>query len=76
MLRRRSSEPRALPTSPFKRHFTPPPSTANFVVGDRVTLDRWGMGRVLEVTETDVVVDFGTAGHRRIPAGTRGFFPL
>jgi hypothetical protein len=67
---------RVLPTSPFRREYQPPPSTAGFAVGDRVTLDSWGMGRVLEVTETAVVVDFGTAGHRRIPAGTRGFSRL
>jgi len=34
------------------------------------------MGRVVEVTETAVVVDFGAAGIRRIPAGTRGFSRL
>jgi preprotein translocase subunit YajC len=50
-----------------------PPSTDGFAVGDRVTLDSWGMGRVVEVTEHDVVVDFGSAGVRRIPAGTKGF---
>lgn len=50
-----------------------PPSTAGFSVGDRVTLDSWGMGQVTEVTETYVVVDFRTAGLRRIPAGTKGF---
>ena len=53
-----------------------PPSTADFSVGDRVTLDSWGMGKVVEVTDHDVVVDFGRAGIRRIPSGTKGFSRL
>jgi hypothetical protein len=65
-----------LPTSPFVREEYVAPSTADFSVGDRVTLDSWGMGKVVEVTERDVLVDFGAAGLRRIPAGTRGFSRL
>ena len=53
-----------------------PPSTAGFAVGDRVTLDSCGMGRVMEVTPEYVVVDFGNAGLRNIPAGTKGFSAL
>jgi hypothetical protein len=64
---------RSLPTSPFTREEYVPPSTEGFAVGDRVTLDSWGMGRVREVTEHYLVVDFGSAGLRRIPAGTKGF---
>ena len=64
---------RVLATSPFTREEQIPPSTAGFAVGDRVTLDSWGMGRVTEVTEDCIVVDFRTAGLRRIPAGTKGF---
>lgn len=71
-----SARGRVLPTSPFVRREVIPPSTADFSVGDRVTLDSWGMGRVVQVTEADVVVDFGAAGHRRIPAGTKGFSRL
>jgi hypothetical protein len=52
------------------------PSTAEFTPGDRVTLDSWGMGRVVQVFEDAVVVDFGGAGIRRIPAGTKGFSRL
>lgn len=52
------------------------PTTDGFHVGDRVTLDSWGMGRVTEVTADAVTVDFGTAGLRRIPAGTKGFSRL
>ena len=64
---------RSLPTSPFTRHEHVPPSTEGFAVGDRVTLDSWGMGRIIEVTPDYLVVDFGSAGLRRIPAGTKGF---
>jgi hypothetical protein len=75
-----ASRPRAagrvLKTSPFVREAYVPPSTAGFAVGDRVTLDSWGMGRVMEVTDDFVLVDFGGAGLRQIPAGTRGFSRL
>jgi hypothetical protein len=67
---------RVLPTSPFTREEPIPPSTAGFAVGDRVTLDTCGMGRVTAVTEDYVVVDFGTAGLRHIEAGTKGFSVL
>jgi hypothetical protein len=53
-----------------------PPTTDEFTVGDLVTLDSLGMGRVVQKTEAEVVVDFGTAGVRRIPAGTKGFSRL
>jgi len=75
-----SSRPRArartLATSPFVREEVVPPSTDEFTVGDRVTLDSWGMGRVTQVTPEAVMVDFGAAGMRRIPAGTKGFSRL
>jgi len=64
---------RVLPTSPFVRTQPVPPTTDGFQVGDRVTLDSWGMGKVTEVTPEYLVVDFRTAGLRRIPAGTKGF---
>lgn len=67
---------RPLPTSPFTRPEYVPPTTEGFAVGDLVTLDSWGMGRVTELTEEYVVVDFRTAGLRRIPAGTKGFSRL
>ena len=66
-----------LPTSPFHREEHVPPTTADFSVGDRVTLDSWGMGRVVQVNDNDVVVDFGgKAGEQRIPVGTKGFSRL
>lgn len=67
---------RNLPTSPFVRKEVVPATTEGFAEGDRVTLDSVGMGRVVSVTETDVVVDFGSEGLRRIPAGTKGFSRL
>lgn len=67
---------RVLPTSPFVRKEVIPPSTAEFSVGDRVNVDSIGMGRVLQVTETDILVDFGADVQRRIPAGTRGLTRL
>lgn len=67
---------RALSTSPFVRKEYIAPSTAEFSVGDRVTLDSRGMGRVLEVTDEYVVVDFGTGGRGYVPAGTKGFSRL
>jgi hypothetical protein len=67
---------RVLPTSPFKREEVVPATTAGFEVGDRVTLDSLGMGRVTHVTLEAVTVDFGAGGVRRIAAGTKGFSRL
>lgn len=67
---------RALTTSPFVREAYVAPTTADFHVGDRVTLDSRGMGRVIEVTDEYVVVDFGTGGRGCVPAGTKGFSRL
>lgn len=65
-----------LPTSPFKREEVVAPTTAGFQVGDRVTLDSWGLGRVTHVSPEAVTVDFGAGGSRRISAGTKGFSRL
>jgi hypothetical protein len=67
---------RALATSPFVREPYVAPTTADFQVGDRVTLDSRGMGRVIEVTEEYVIVDFGSAGRGRISPGAKGFSRL
>jgi hypothetical protein len=67
---------RVLSTSPFVRKAYVAPSTADFHVGDRVTLDSRGMGRVVEVTDEYVVVDFGTGGRSLVPAGAKGFSRL
>ena len=62
----RSEGPRrSLPASPFTRATAPAPE--QFAVGDRVTHDKHGLGRVVAVEDDDasVIVDFGAA-HRRI----------
>jgi hypothetical protein len=67
---------RALSTSPFVKREPVVHSTAEFSVGDRVTLDSRGMGRVVGVTEEYVVVDFGVSGRWCVPAGAKGFSRL
>ncbi len=52
------------------------PTTDDYEVGDRVTLDSRGLGRVVEVTPEFVVVDFGSGGRRCVPAGAKGFSKL
>lgn len=69
-------QPRPLPTSPFTREPVTPPSTAEFQVGDRVTWDRGGMGRVVAVDEDSIVVDFGTGVTRTFAAGAAGLSRL
>ncbi|MFE9257629.1 hypothetical protein [Streptomyces sp. NPDC006879] len=49
---------RHLPSSPFKAPATPPPR--HFELGDRITHDEHGLGRVIGVEEgIAVLVDFG-----------------
>ncbi|GAA5006688.1 hypothetical protein GCM10025734_47030 [Kitasatospora paranensis] len=58
---------RHLPTSPFRRAAAPPPPK-RFAVGDRVTHDEHGLGRVVAVEGGDgeiaVLVDFGSRKER------------
>ncbi|MFB6894484.1 hypothetical protein ACFCX4_34885 [Kitasatospora sp. NPDC056327] len=59
---------RPLPTSPFQARPEAPPK--HFELGDRVTHDRHGLGRVIAVEETPdaaVVVDFGSHQRRINP---------
>jgi hypothetical protein len=67
---------RVLATSPFKNPEVVPASTSEYSVGDRVTHDRRGMGRVVAVDEQFVTVDFGAGQLCRVPAGARGFSRL
>jgi hypothetical protein len=54
---------RHLPTSPFKAPVTPPPK--EFAVGDQVTHDVFGLGRVIGIEDgIAVLVDFGSAQER------------
>lgn len=57
---------RHLPTSPFKKPDAP--LAKQFAVGDRVSHDRYGLGRVVGVEEgVAMLVDFGTR-RARIPS--------
>jgi hypothetical protein len=50
---------RFLPTSPFKPP-PPAPPAEQFAVGDQVTHDKYGLGRVVTVEDdTALVIDFG-----------------
>ncbi|GHJ38646.1 hypothetical protein [Streptomyces sp. TS71-3] len=54
---------RYLPTSPFKAPVPPPPK--HFAVGDRVTHDMYGLGRVISIEEgIAALVDFGSMQQR------------
>jgi hypothetical protein len=62
-----SAPRRHLPTSPFRPAAAPPPK--HFEVGDRVSHDQYGLGRVTSIEGnglTAVLVDFGTR-QERIP---------
>ncbi|MBM7797390.1 hypothetical protein JOE57_000311 [Microlunatus panaciterrae] len=57
---------RYLPDSPFNRRPVEPPKV--FEVEDRVTHDRYGLGRVSEIENSGaVIVDFGS-GRLRVKA--------
>jgi hypothetical protein len=57
---------RFIPNSPFRTDESAAP-TETFEVGDQVSHDRHGLGRVIETTgDTEVVADFGSTV-RRIP---------
>ncbi|MFE4512767.1 hypothetical protein ACFRMQ_01030 [Kitasatospora sp. NPDC056783] len=67
---------RPLPTSPFKPRMKAPPK--HFDVGDRVTHDTYGLGRVIDVEgdgDTAVLVDFGPR-QERIPHPYTAMFKL
>ena len=54
---------RHLPTSPFKAPVPPP--LKRFAVGDQVTHDAYGLGRVIGIEdEIAVLVDFGSTQRR------------
>ncbi len=67
-----------LATSPFTRTAPAAPTIKGFSVGDRVTVDKFGMGRVTRVCAEQefVCVAFSDGVIRQIPAGTRGFSRL
>ncbi|WP_329457027.1 CarD family transcriptional regulator [Streptomyces sp. NBC_01497] len=53
---------RFLPTSPFKAPVAPDPK--HFAVGDQVTHDMYGLGRVVGIEGVAALVDFGSAQMR------------
>ncbi|GAA1688664.1 hypothetical protein GCM10009733_101520 [Nonomuraea maheshkhaliensis] len=56
---------RQLPTSPFKVPDVPPPPIEQFVTGDQVSHDKYGLGRVIAVhQDVAVIVDFGSETYR------------
>jgi len=63
---------KVLPTSPFRRLDTAPPTTDGFHVGGRVTHDRFGMGKIVAVDPEFVTVDFGDGSVKQLRAGARG----
>ncbi|MDB1087942.1 hypothetical protein PJ985_10230 [Streptomyces sp. ACA25] len=61
---------RYLPNSPFKAPVTPP--IEQFAVGERVTHDEHGLGRVIGVEEgIAVLVDFGSVQRRIVSPYTK-----
>lgn len=58
---KRAAARRYLPASPFNVPATPEPPVEQFVVGDRVSHDKYGLGSVIAVEDgVAIVVDFGT----------------
>lgn len=65
-----AAQKRYLPTSPFKAPVAPPPKW--FAVGDQVTHDMYGLGRVIGVEEgIAVLVDFGSVQERILSPYTK-----
>ncbi|HEU4514090.1 MAG TPA: hypothetical protein VFR87_13370 [Nocardioidaceae bacterium] len=58
MKSRSAAKRRHLASSPFKPE--PTPEIEEFEVGDRVSHDTYGLGRVVGVEEAAVAVDFGS----------------
>lgn len=61
--------PRYSARSPFRDR--PAPDVERFVVGDRVTHDKFGLGRVITEESAAVVVDFGAQRARIASPFTR-----
>lgn len=63
VMKKPAAPKRHLATSPFKAPVIPP--LAEFAVGDRVSHDMFGLGRVIGVEDgIAVLVDFGSAQER------------
>ncbi len=69
-MRHQVARRRVLPTSPFNDQHDAPTPGATFLVHDRVSHDRYGLGSVTSIEgDTAVLVDFGS-GLYRIPLPT------
>ena len=67
---RHAAPKRHLPTSPFKAPVAPTPK--HFAVGDQVTHDMHGLGRVLGIEDgIAALVDFGSARMRILSPYTK-----
>jgi DNA helicase-2/ATP-dependent DNA helicase PcrA len=61
-----------LPTSPFNRTESSQRSLPSLEVGDRITHDRFGLGRVVQIDSAEYIcVDFGSQAIRRIPLASK-----
>ncbi|MGW7367672.1 hypothetical protein ACWGI8_30690 [Streptomyces sp. NPDC054841] len=71
----RSAPRRHLPTSPFKAPADPVPK--HFALGDRVSHDQYGLGRVIavEFAGEALLIDFGSR-EIRIVSPYRGMYKL
>ena len=68
---------RVLAGSPFAKPAADPGPPPVYEVGDRVTHDRHGMGKVIVVGFPDILrIDFGTNGIRQLPANDSGLSAL
>ncbi|GAA4856166.1 hypothetical protein [Kitasatospora terrestris] len=73
-MRKSEAVRRHLPTSPFKARIEAP--RKHFAIGDRVTHDAYGLGRVIGAEgDTAVLVDFGSR-QERITEPYNGMFNL
>jgi hypothetical protein len=54
----RAATRRLLPTSPF-RPAAPGPPPEQFAEHDQVTHDKYGLGRVVSISDDTLVIDFG-----------------
>jgi len=63
---------KVLPTSPFTRIDTTPPTTDGFLVGGRVTHDRFGLGKIVAVDPEFITIDFGGGTVKQLRAGAKG----
>jgi hypothetical protein len=66
MTTRTAGTRRVLPGSPFNKNLPPAAPVQRYSLSDRVSHDRYGLGRVISVEEdnTSVVIDFGAVVRR------------